>query len=277
MKLYRISKFSFFLFILIVVSCDIKTAGNQEKETTERETKDNQPKSLKNTKFSLEFSQGTISKKDENCTSNNCTRVNVRYPKFDGESKLNNAIQNKVSEYLAEFVMGAKETDSPESIASLFVVSYNDFQKEFPEVKAPWYIDMDVIPSYQSKDFLSFRFITESYGGGAHANTETHLVNFSLKGKVLDKVSHFIRDKQQLTKLAERQFRKIHNIDASESLTASGFNFDNDEFSLSDNFGFNTEGIIFYYNNYDIAAYSEGASEVAVKFDELQEIFRVEP
>lgn len=278
MDLYRISKFSLLALILLTVGCDLKTTGNQEKESnlTDNNAPEKKAEMPSSAKFSMKYSSASISKKDKNCTGKNCTRVNVKYPKFEGEAKLDNAIQTKVSEYLAEFVMGAKETDSPESIASLFVASYNDFKKEFPEVTAPWYIDMGVIPAYQSKDFLSFRFETESYGGGAHANTETHLVNFSPKGKVLDKVSYFIRDKQQLTKLAERQFRKNHNLDASESLTAAGFNFDNDKFSLSDNFGFNEKGIIFYYNNYDIAAYSEGASEVVVPFQEFQDIFRIE-
>ncbi len=79
-----------------------------------------------------------------------------------------------------------------------------------------------------------------------------------------------------LTALAEKQFRKNHNLTASESLTAAGFNFDNDKFALSSNFGFTQKGIIFYYNNYDIAAYSEGASELAIPFEDIKEIFRID-
>lgn len=265
--------------MILLAGCDLKTSGNEEKEAASQEitsTPINEAQTSNNAKFSLKYTTSSISKKSENCSGDDCTRVNVDYPKFDGNSKLNDAIKLKISEYLAEFVMGASETQTPESIASLFITSYEDFKKEFPEVEASWYINMNVIPLYQSKDFLSFKFNTESYGGGAHANTETHFVNFSPKGKILDRFSYFIRDKQQLTELAEIQFRKNNKLNESESLTAAGFNFDNDKFSLSENFGFDKKGMIFYYNSYDIASYAEGPSMLVVPFDQLKDILRVQ-
>ncbi len=159
--------------IVLLAGCDIKTSSQYETESSSQETKTTSELSSEaNTSntLNLNYAKANITKKNSGCSGNECTRVNVEYPKFESEVKLDKALQSKISEYLAEFVMGAKATDNPESIASLFVDSYNDFKKEFPEVQAPWYIEMDVTPTYQSKDFLSFKFETESYGGGAHAN-----------------------------------------------------------------------------------------------------------
>jgi hypothetical protein len=275
MDKHHISKFTFILIIGLLSACDLKNPFSQEKvaeNTTEAPKKEAEVA----TTTKSNYKSATISKKSTSCKTNNCTRVNVNYPKFPEEEKLNKAINSEISAMLADYVMGAKATDTPENIAEMYVASYEDFKKEFPETQNPWYIEMEGQITYQSKEFTSIKFVTESYGGGAHSNEETKYVNISSKGKILDRVSFFIRDKPGMLRLAESQFRKDNNLDENQSLAAAGFNFDDGKFSLSQNFGFNKKGIVFYYNNYEIVSDSEGGFELIIPFEIFKEMFRIE-
>jgi hypothetical protein len=59
-------------------------------------------------------------------------------------------------------------------------------------------------------------------------------------------------------------------------LKQAGFSFPGGNFALPENFGFASDGLIFYYNSYDIAPYYFGPTEVRIPYQEVRELLRPE-
>ncbi|MEP4534378.1 MAG: DUF3298 domain-containing protein [Cyclobacteriaceae bacterium] len=258
------------ILLISVFSCD--NSGTKESETKDTSATENQV--TKPLAYKLE----TKIKKESPCVNDDCSKASVSFPKFSesqkGYQKLNDVIDQKVRELLAGYVMNSSAEQSINQIMGAFVKSYTDFKKEFPESKTPWYITFDSKVSYTSDDFISLAFEVETYSGGAHNLTETIYSNISTKGKEISKLSSFFRDRQAIKVIAEELFRDQKNIDAEENLSSAGYLFDKDNFELTDNFGFSDKGLIFYYNSYEIAAYSEGPTRITIPFNSLKGNFR---
>ncbi len=67
-----------------------------------------------------------------------------------------------------------------------------------------------------------------------------------------------------LNKIAEEEFRKLKELGEHEDLDEAGFWFDDNRFSINDNFAISDEGLTFYYNNYEITAYAYGPTELII-------------
>ena len=50
--------------------------------------------------------------------------------------------------------------------------------------------------------------------------------------------------------------------------------FFNEDFDLPNNIGFNDEGIMFFYNVYDIASYADGITEFTVPYHTLEALLK---
>ena len=79
-----------------------------------------------------------------------------------------------------------------------------------------------------------------------------------------------IKNQKQLTKIAEAQFRDYYEIPVGEAFSDYGFTFENDEFSLPEAIGFSNNGMILYYNSYEIAPYANGPTDLTIPFSKLE-------
>lgn len=258
------------IILTSIISCD--NSGSSESET--KDTSTTEARATKPKSYKLE----TKIKKESPCVNGDCSKASVSFPIFSesqkGYQKLNDAIERKVRELLAGYVMNSDAEQNINQIMGAFVKSYTDFKKEFPESKTPWHITVTSKVSYTSDDFISMAFEVDTYSGGAHNLSETIYSNISTRGKEITKLSSFFRDRQAIKIMAEELFRDQKNIDAEESLSSAGYLFDKDNFELTDNFGFNDKGLIFYYNSYEIAAYSEGPTQIIIPSNSLKGNFR---
>lgn len=253
------------IFILILTSCtDLK---NHEKENTDKAS----ARLYTNTAKSFNLS-------DDQCKSSECTSISIKYPEFtentDLHKALNLSVNRVVTTSLAEFVMNGKESESIATLSNKFIQGYQEFVKEFPEVKSSWYVDINSEISFQNQDFISLTTTTESYTGGAHPNKTVLINNYSSYGDLVDNLNFFFYDKGKIIELAEISFRKAKNISNSTSLADAGFTFDNGTFNISSQFGFNQKGMIMYYNNYEIGDYANGNTKIIIPFNELGENYR---
>ena len=74
-----------------------------------------------------------------------------------------------------------------------------------------------------------------------------------------------------LTQIGDKIFRQSKQLSDTASLIDNYFEFPEDKFELNKNYGFKKEGIVFYYNNYEIAPYAAGPSEVLIPYNELKD------
>lgn len=78
-----------------------------------------------------------------------------------------------------------------------------------------------------------------------------------------------------LNRIAEKEFRKVREMKPEESLEDAGFWFENNKFSLNDNFAITEEGLIFYFNSYKVAApYAAGPTEIVLNYREFKHLIK---
>jgi len=70
--------------------------------------------------------------------------------------------------------------------------------------------------------------------------------------------------------LVELKFRKHFEIPTGASINSTGFLFDNDIFKLPSNVGFSKYGVVFHYNQYEAASYTNGPLEFTMSYQKLK-------
>jgi hypothetical protein len=107
--------------------------------------------------------------------------------------------------------------------------------------------------------------------GGAHPVHRTSYVNFELTSGRRLELSDLLAPgyEAKLDSLAESEFRSERNISPDSSLETAGYKFKEGNFSLPTNFAVDTAGILFYYNEYEIAAYVNGPQQLRLSFEAI--------
>ena len=77
---------------------------------------------------------------------------------------------------------------------------------------------------------------------------------------------------EELRKLGEDQFRLVRDLSQDEDLGEAGFWFDDNKFSLNDNFALTEDGIRFFYNSYEIAPYALGTTDITISYDSIKNL-----
>lgn len=141
------------------------------------------------------------------------------------------------------------------------------------EESTPWEMEISI----GIHEYVSFAEVTAfgwAYTGGAHGNGYNNYFQFDKStGKAL-KLTDFFTDVNALNKIVEPHFRKLFKLTAKESLNDYGFWFENDQFSVYENFTFQVGELLVYYNSYDIAPYSGGPTELFVPFEEIKHLLK---
>ncbi|WP_443943721.1 DUF3298 domain-containing protein [Pedobacter sp. AW1-32] len=121
---------------------------------------------------------------------------------------------------------------------------------------------------FNDKDFIVVEFMVDDYSGGAHGNYASLMHCLDVKNKKQLKLDDVVRiDSNALQALLEKNLRKQYNVKAGDQLTT--VLFDN-YLKANDNFYFNTNGIAFLYNPYEVASYAQGQIIVFIPFAELK-------
>ena len=81
----------------------------------------------------------------------------------------------------------------------------------------------------------------------------------------------------ELVKAAEAAFRKQRELSPESDLLENGFEFPDNRFRLNDNYGFTNDGVVFFYNSYEIAPYAAGPSEVFIPYSEISDWLKFKP
>lgn len=261
MKYTRLILFFLVLF-LINTGCDPTKRAKEDPADSESQS------------ASFVYDMKKIVRTDQDCKTGSCSEVIINYPEFALEApnadKLNELISKEIQSALKGNLFESSKATSTIQLIQAFLDGYKEFKSEFPESNTPWFFKADVSMNYTCDEFITLSFSNSSYTGGAHPNYSVYYLNVSQKGKVQDRLSQFFKDPKKVKAIAEMNFRKQFNLFPQDNLADKGFMFEKGKFELSENFGFFEEGLIIYYNPYEIAPYSEGAIVITVPFSELQ-------
>jgi hypothetical protein len=187
-----------------------------------------------------------------------------------------NRINKLIRGYLLQPLFDENPSESVEKLIDEFLREYETFKSDFPEAFQLWSFDRTGKVRHNSHYIFSMELSEYSYLGGAHPNTYVNFVNYDLKsGKEIKADDLFYNNfDKDLNSIAESEFRNLKELSESEDLGQAGFWFDNNRFHLNDNFLITDSSLIFYYNNYEITAYSFGPTELEISYLKIKDLIK---
>jgi hypothetical protein len=227
----------------------------------------------------LKYEVVKFEKQSEGCDSlreDNCAKIKIEFPQitvFKNETvknRINKSIENLFSSSDAE---GTAAVDF-NLLMKTFISDYESFMKEFPDAFQSWFIERTGEVKLNRENIFSIDYMDYSYTGGAHPNTYITFKNFNLSTGEEITLDEIISDdnQQELTKIAEAEFRKLKDLPTEADLGQAGFWFENNKFYLNDNFLITDSSLVFYYNNYEITAYAFGPTEITIPFSKIKSL-----
>lgn len=171
--------------------------------------------------------------------------------------------------------------DSPEAVLNAYITDYKQFFFESESVYAdmedvegmftsdPWYNNQKTTIRYNDDALFSYTVSTDRFLGGAHG--EKKYINTVIDLRSGEKITEddLFTDKAKafiVTMIVDKIMNE-HNLNSVEALEEIGY-LDVNELSLT-NFYLTDKGLTYTFNEYEIAGYAVGTTEVFLDFNSL--------
>jgi hypothetical protein len=194
-----------------------------------------------------------------------CARFEVNYPSFIG-------IDTNVQATINERIVAVLSSGPPSSARTLeelgndFIRDFVEFQKESPALGLGWYFDGNVSVLISSDTLISLQVDNETFTGGAHGSFTTRFVNVDPATGTAYLLGALLAPgyQDELNRLGREDYMR-QKMPEADSATIS----ESTAFKLNDNYGFRKEGIVFYFNDYELGSYAEGPTEILIPYERL--------
>lgn len=224
----------------------------------------------KKVSFSKAFDSTTVK-------SENYVHVKVDYIEFTEakNSFVLDSLNRKVKNYISTPVFEI-QTKTLDELSRALIADYKKLKKDFPESPAVYELERKVEVINENTKFVCIRFSEYSNMGGAHPNSVMHFSNINLQnGKEIKLAELFVSDYQvTLNQIAEKRFRAERGLKPTDNLEEAGFWFKDNKFAVNDNFAITKEGLIFYFNDYEVAPHAVGPTEFKISFSEIRSLIK---
>ena len=231
-------------------------------------------------KETFEFKNVTIEQTLADCdTVDDCPVVSLNYLKSEYPKefakKFNDTIHKRLL-YLLQTHIGEEnsfvEYKDIEKAIQVYISDYHELKKIFPET---FTYELNVVDSilFQNDTLVSLMSDVYTYSGGAHGYQFVTFLNFKPSGKCYTNQELFT-NMDSITHIAEQYFRKKENIKGL--LNEHGYWFEQGQFTLAKNIGFEKDSLILHYNPYEIASYSEGAKIIKIPLNRIKKWIFIE-
>ncbi|MFT4786410.1 MAG: hypothetical protein ACI9RP_001204 [Cyclobacteriaceae bacterium] len=221
---------------------------------------------------SIDLKQVYEEYEEDDCIDN-CATIKLKKISISSSTRINSEIDQILSMKLNEYVRNRNKKEI-RPITEEFFKDFKAFKEAFPESTTPWEIsitmDASVLPS---TGIVSISTITYAYTGGAHPEEYRTFDNFSFEGKRLA-IKQIIKDERGFLSLAEEAFRKAKGIASGSTLSAAGFEFEKDEFTLPEQIGFNDNSVLIHFNPYEINSYADGATTLSIPMSQVSSMMQ---
>jgi len=199
------------------------------------------------------------------------TTLTADIPVAEGDSTITKNI-NAVIFKTTKSIVG-QEGDTSNNYNELFsgfIRNYDKFVAETPDYIIGWEATIKGTVEYETQEIINIRLDSYIITGGAHGNSNMTSLFFDPKsGKELS-IQDIVKDTMALTNIAEKKFREKFDIPADKSINSTGLMFVDDKFTLPQNIFVTKDGLLLYYNPYEIAAYAEGAKELLIQYSDIE-------
>jgi hypothetical protein len=212
-----------------------------------------------------------------------CAQIDMVYPIVtDGVAAVKQAINDSIYNYLINILVFEEyQGDNTQAALSIEAKSFfKEWQTASDESadslgNSNWEVSVTGEVGLHTPKVVSITLGAYSYAGGAHPNSFVSVKNFDLKtGKTLS-WKDIVTDLGALEKLAAQEFKKARELPADADLIAEGY-FWEGKFTLPTNFELQKDGIYFWYNPYEAAAYAFGPTDFIISYKDLDKLVKKE-
>lgn len=222
----------------------------------------------------LEYKKINFSKSNEGCDTASgkaCATYSANWIEYTSGN-----IKDKLNSFINTYLLdSAYSLETPvkypnvEAIADSFIANFNSFKTEI-DYEIGWSWEMDISEQYRSSKVVVLNMTTAGFTGGAHGFQTVNFYNLSRENGNRLELSDILKPgfEDELNKLVDAQYRKDKGLSPTANLATEGDLFEN-EIKFNNNFAITKDGILFFYNQYEIAAYAYGQTEVLIRYDQL--------
>ena len=176
--------------------------------------------------------------------------MNISYPRTKYPI-LNKDIKDKIKKLIDEF-MSYAQTEVEYNFTYTLDISYDE---------------------YGNENYLSYVFYTSTYTGGAHPDNQIFTINYDIKKNQLVTIEEIIENKFTLSYLSDKSRRILKQNDQFKDETSlemliNGTTPNKENFK---NFVFTENGIVIYFEQYQIAPYSAGSFKVLIPYSQQKQ------
>ena len=169
----------------------------------------------------------------------------------------------------------AIRTDFSKAV-SQFATDYETTRKDMGNVGGCWELKTTADTVHANAKAVTVKFDTYAYTGGAHPNSSLSFYTFNRETGQLLTLADMVSDTTALLGVVEQAFRQQQKLQPHANLEEQGYFLRDGHFFLPANIGMGREGLVFYYNAYEIAAYVVGPIQVTVPYTQLSGILRTD-
>lgn len=205
--------------------------------------------------------------------------LSLHYPRFTAPP--GSGAADSLNAWVEQAQFAAARSDSApgslEGIAGTMIANFQALHREFPGAPAAaWYFENECLVGWDSLGVISMRSLTDTYTGGAHGfAARAYGVFDSETGRRLGLGDLAAPDgADSLRRIAEQAFRSARDLPPDAALEREGFWFEGGHFGLTANFGLERDGLVFFYNSYEVAPYVMGPTEVRLAWDAVKGLLR---
>jgi hypothetical protein len=226
----------------------------------------------------LTFTTESYKKKTSLPCTEPCANVSITVPVVQNVSIAADSINQKTFDTVRQIIFFGEKpytAKNYEELMDSFIKSYEDLKKDFPEDVIGWEGKIKGSVDYSTDNVLNLKINHYTYTGGAHGYEGNRSLLFDPKtGKALTYKDIF-KDENAFKQFAETKFREKFKIPASKNINSTGLMFEKEKFTLPQNIFFKENGLLLFYNSYEIAAYAEGQKELLLPYSEVDQYIKI--
>lgn len=184
----------------------------------------------------------------------------------------NDIICQHINSQILDLLLKQPSSTSIEEAIENFIA---DEKKDFASdpMTMTYYDHITSYGEYGMNGIINYWHTQEVFTGGAHPSTTTTILRFATEtGQFVSFDQVFpLTSNKRLKEVLLGKLMQLNNVSTLDELNALGYLEMMDMFA-SKNFSLEADSVIFYYNEYDIAPYAFGPCQLAISYDELQDI-----
>jgi hypothetical protein len=201
--------------------------------------------------------------------SSHCVEYQADYLVFEGDLPVVNLLNARTYDFASGLFSPENESTVKYPLDSLGKMLISDYQGYLKDNKegSSWGVEFKASTPFTSAQLITLDLNGYSYYGGAHPNSVRQLSSYEkVSGKELT-AKELIKDTVKLVQILEKRYKEAKGVDPNSDLKE--VTFDGSPLPLPQNMAIVKNGIMFYYNDYEVAAHAIGPTEIVLTWEEL--------